>query len=1177
MVMTMYSTLKSGEELSMSNIEQRLDGNICRCTGYRPILDACKSLASDSTVVDHVCKNAHELPAHDPAKDPPFPEFLGKVSRGGAFSCAGEDGSQWVRATTLGGVFEALAANPEPGAVKLIVGNTCHGIYKEDPARVFVDLQYVHELTAVHSDADGVTVGAAASITSLHRALKAAVAEKPERACTLEALAKHVLRVANVHVRNAGSVGGNLAMAKTRGFLSDLSTILLGIDAQVTLASANGMRTVTMEEFLAEPVFAPGEIAYSIRVPFDSPRTTFLTYKAALRAQNSHAYVNAAIKTRAAEDGTVEACRVAVGGVMRDDAAGSHALLAGETAAALVGQKPSKEALAAALAAAHRELCVDAANHDAAYRKTLLCGFIYKHVVALMGEGAPAAALSASRDVTQRAPSRGSQSFTTTDEHGIVAQAVPKISAGVQATGEARFTDDIALHANALFGIPVLASIGRGKLLRVDASAALAVRGVVAFVSAADIERLGGKNNCSAMGQTHTVLVSDVVSYHSQPIGVIVAESERIGRRAAKLVKAEYDTEGKTVVKTIDEALAEPELFGTPIANEHVVGDTAAAFSRDGVRTVEGEVRMGEQKHFYMEPQVAYAVPDEDGAITMYFPNQWPDAAQSGVAMALGLPMHKVNVVHRRGGGGFGGKLTHAIGNAAMAAVCAVTVARPVRMALDRNTDMRVAGGREEMQAKYKAAFKEDGTIVAFEGEGILNAGWLVDLTWFTSMAFANAMNEAYGFENMRCSSKVVLSNMPARTVVRGPGEIEASYLVETVIEHVAHATGLTPEEVRERNFYRDMDAKLPNGNPIAPYTIRTLWEQLQEKAKAQEKRAAVEDFNRSNRWKKRGLACTPVRYEVGVWQKNALVNIYGTDGTVLVTHSGSEIGQGLNTKVAQAAAYALGKALGVSKGIPLSKIRFGDIQTNVTPNGTFTGGSTGSEGTAAAVMRCCDTLTERMKPVVEELRAKKESEGDDQPVTWEELCAACKAANVNLSAQDHWSSTGPDALHYQNYGVALSMIELDVITGEVNVLCSNLLYDCGKSLNPAIDIGQCEGAFLMGVGHFLRERMLYSEEGEALSDGTWEYKPPGVRDVPEEFTVELLHDAKFERGILSSKSSGEPPLVLSTSVMMAVRHAIREARREVGSTEFFSLPVPCTPADIVKAAGVDHSQFTLE
>jgi len=318
------------------------------------------------------------------------------------------------------------------------------------------------------------------------------------------------------------------------------------------------------------------------------------------------------------------------------------------------------------------------------------------------------------------------------------------------------------------------------------------------------------------------------------------------------------------------------------------------------------------------------------------------------------------------------------------------------------------------------------------------------------------------------------------------------------------------------------------------------------------------------------------VRYEVGVWAQQALVNVY-SDGSIVITQTGCEIGQGLYTKIAQVASYALGFAIGVKKSVPLSFIRFAETNTAVTPNAMFTGGSTTSEGSAEATRLACEELVARLKPVVANLEKRRQESKTEAEITWPEICATANGLSVNLSAIGKWKGQGDQSLTYHNYGVAFSEVEIDVLTGESTILESDLIYDAGKSLNPIIDIGQAEGAFVIGVGFYLREDALYDESGRLLSVGTWEYKPPVVKDIPVSFNVDLHQNSTFDKGILSSKASGEPPLVLAGSVGCAIRQAILSARKDAGKEdEWIELDSPFTVDRIQLACAVSDSDFVL-
>jgi len=403
---------------------------------------------------------------------------------------------------------------------------------------------------------------------------------------------------------------------------------------------------------------------------------------------------------------------------------------------------------------------------------------------------------------------------------------------------------------------------------------------------------------------------------------------------------------------------------------------------------------------------------------------------------------------------------------------------------------------------------------------------------------------------------------------MRGPGEIQASVHIETIIEHVAHALNLDPHQVRKTNMLPD-DKKILKDCGFAEldkYTALKCWEELEASCDYKKRSEKVKAFNSTNKLKKKGICMVPMRYKVNIWKRSALVNLY-TDGTVCVMHGATPMGQGIQVKVAQVVAHELGKLTG--EPLSLNKIKFAQYQSRMLSSQVFTGGSTGTEGACEAARRACEALVKRMGPILAGLeeKAKSESKGgedsthdDRKPISFGQVCAAAEGANMMMQALGHWSDTKDnDKATYNCWGVGCSEVEIDVMTGEIVVDRVDLIIDCAKSLNPAIDIGQAEGGFMQGLGMMIQEEVLYDEgTGELISNGTWEYKPPLAINVPREWNLNLLQGNKVGR-VLSSKASGEPPLVLASSVLMALRHAIRDARAEVGLKDFFALPAPAT------------------
>jgi len=1232
MVMTLYSALKEKPERSMEDLESRMDGNICRCTGFRPILDAIKSFAVDSNTQNMVNK---DIPfTHGPyntTNDPKFPDFLNTVSRFRPIKFSDPLSRTWVRPCSLQEALQYASTLPA-NQTKFVHANTSVGYYREEneTVRNYIDISNLAELVQTSIDQEkGLTIGAGNTITSFISALRATQASNgagnPNKVKHLTALANHAYRVAGTHVRNIASIGGNLMISKKKGFVSDLATILLGSKATVTLVTdSKGTlenKNQTLEEFLSTPQLEANQMLLSVTIPWTNESTHFATYKAAPRPQQAVATINSAFWFDVDRNsGKVEDVCLSFGGVMNQDAPGSHAIRAKRAEQAIKGQNiREKKTIEAAMEALKQDFRSHAGERDNAggdekYRERVVSGFLYKNFISVLGEIGPnggdikidTRVVSATVDPAERREvSRATQKFADVEEKGkktgLVGKAIPHISAKIQAAGEAVYTDDIGEVEGTLYCAVVQAKHGRKILKGIDTTKALQLPGVVAVIDARDIQ---GKNNCSGLGGEIEAMteIGKLVQYHGQPIAGVIARSEIIARRGAALVDSTYeDVPGnKKPVVSIDEALREGGEFITPIRNEFKIGDADkedAAELQAGEHRASGTIYIGGQHHFYMETQCAYIIPDEDETFTAYMPNQWPEIANMAICGILGISANRVRIVNRRVGGAFGGKASHTIIIAAIAAVASKKLNAPVRIALDRTEDFRICGGREETKAEYNVKFDKDGKIKSLRMDGYINAGFVADLSFFTSNAFAQNLTQTYQIDNLKSNCTLLRTNLPNRTTMRGPGETQASYTIEHVIANIAHVLNKPTNEIREKNFLQAGD-KLPNGKQIEGYALPEVWNKCKEMSDFERRAAEVEVFNRDNRWKKRGIEMSTVKYEVNVMRKEALVNIYG-DGSIIVNHTGCEMGQGMNTKVSQVVEYELSK---IGCKIGMDKIRFEDNRSEVMPNGMVTGGSTGSEAVAEAARRAAEILTGRLSPIRAILIAKAlkekvveaatnilpggtteakteipsaapEPPQTDDAVAWKDLCMAAKMMNINLQAQGIWEGAGKSELAYHIFGAAASEVEVDILTGEVTTRRVDIAYDNGRSLNPAIDIGQCEGAFLMGLGHWLRETVVHGSEGQHDSSNVFKYHPPCGKDVPQIWNVELI-ERDWERGIMSSKASGEPPLVLATSVALAVRNAVGSARKDAGNNDFFILEAPITPEVIQEACGTKDSEL---
>jgi len=603
------------------------------------------------------------------------------------------------------------------------------------------------------------------------------------------------------------------------------------------------------------------------------------------------------------------------------------------------------------------------------------------------------------------------------------------------------------------------------------------------------------------------------------------------------------------------------------------------------------------QHAFPMEKQTACAIPEERCGMTLYASTQAPDFCRAVVAGILGLHGRGslLAVKCTRAGGAFGPKNSRNVPIAGAAAVAAHKVDFPVKVALDACQEHTSVGSRHQFKFNYEVGFKKDGSIQACKVEAWGNGGCTHDFSGFLFAEYAEAVPSVYGWGGNFCIDvHGMKTNLPSNSAVRSFGNPQGMFTTETIIEHVANTLGKTHEEIRERNLLTKSTAVTPWKQQMEFFNADMLYAKIKADAGYTTRAAAVEEFNRANRWRKRGLSAVPICYGhsyVYAAGSGALVNIHGSDGSVTVFHGGCEIGQGIHIKVAQVAALTL--------GCDLNAVKVGETNTDVVPNMRFTGGSITSEVCCEAVRRACLDLNATLEPHRKFLREKKQKEiaadparaGESSEPSFPEVAAA---ANSVLAHQEKLSATGifapttnkyttdvegnpngkPFHGDYFTFGAAVSEVELDVLTGQTQVLRSDVLFDVGQSINPGIDIAQIEGAFCWGIGYYLHEEPLFDLKGMDRTQGVWEYKPPMASEMPLEFAVELLRDNPYPKGILGSKAVGEPPFMLAYSVLGAVKKAIGSARKDAGASATYDLPMPCTPDALQRACAVTVDQM---
>nr|XP_048699341.1 xanthine dehydrogenase/oxidase isoform X3 [Caretta caretta] len=1062
-VMSMYTLLRNRPQPNMEEIEENFQGNLCRCTGYRPILQGYRTFAKDwsccgkgingpgccmagkdggccggkvndtgccmndkednAAMVSSILFNPAEFHPLDPTQEPIFPpELLMQKDKPQEQLCFKGERVMWIQPTTL---EELLALKAQYPKAKLVVGNTEVGIemkLKNMLYPVIIAPAWIPEMTFVQHTEEGITFGAACTLSFVEVVLKKAVAELPSCKTELfQAVLEQLRWFAGPQIKNVAALGGNIMTASP---ISDLNPVFMACGSKLTLASKEGRRTIRMDENFftgyRKTMLKPKEILLSIEMPYSRKREYFSAFKQASRREDDIAIVTCGMRVLFHEGSNrVQEIKLTYGGMA------PTTVLAEKTCQDLIGS-----------------------------------------------------------------------SIDTTE-----AQSVP---------------------------------------------------GFVCFISAKDIPG----SNVTGVANDELVFADNTVTCIGHVIGGVVADTHEHSRRAAKAVKIKY--EDLTPIVTIQEAIEKQSFYKSPKKIEK--GDVQNGFEESD-HVVEGEMYIGGQEHFYLETHCTIAVPKgEDGEMELFVSTQNPMKTQECVASALGVPANRILVRVKRLGGGFGGKESRNILLSTAVAVAAFKTGHPVRCMLDRDEDMLITGGRHPFLGRYKVGFMKNGKINSLEVSYYSNGGNSEDLSLAVMDRALFHMDNSYNIPNIKGVGTVCKTNLSSNTAFRGFGGPQGMMVVECWMSDVILTCGLPAEQVRKLNLYNEGDLTHFN-QKLEEFTLRRCWEECLVNSKYEARRKLIDEFNRQNRWKKRGIAIIPTKFGISFTlsflnQAGALVHVY-TDGSVLLTHGGTEMGQGLHTKMIQVASRTL--------GIPTTSIHLSETSTNTVPNTSATAASVSTDLNGMAVLRACETILERLKPF-----KRSNPKG-----SWKDWVGAAYIKCVSLSATgfyripDLWydyEKNEGNPFNYFSYGVACSEVEIDCLTGDHKNLRTDIVMDVGTSLNPAIDIGQIEGGFIQGLGLFTLEELRYSPEGDLYTRGPGMYKIPAFGDIPTEFYVSLLRDCPNSKAIYSSKAVGEPPLFLSASVFYAIKDAIFAARAESGLKGPFRLDSPATPERIRNA-----------
>ena len=719
-------------------------------------------------------------------------------------------------------------------------------------------------------------------------------------------------------------------------------------------------------------------------------------------------------------------------------------------------------------------------------------------------------------------------------------------SAALHVLGQATYTDDIAEVQGTLHAALGLSSKAHAKILSVDLAAVRASVGVVAVFTVRDIP---GLNDCGPIIHDDPILADGVVMYVGQPIFIVVADTHDYARRAARLGQVAY--EELPAILTPQAARAAQSYVLPPMRLTR--GDYQSAFET-APHSVKGELYVGGQEQFYLEGQISYAIPKEDKGMLVLCSTQHPSEMQHVVAHALGVHSHNIVVECRRMGGGFGGKESQSALWAAASAIAAAKLKRPVKLRADRDDDMLVTGKRHCFHYEYEVGYDASGKIIAARVDMVSRAGYSADLSGPVATRAVCHFDNTYYLSDVDIRAACGKTNTQSNTAFRGFGGPQGAIAIEYIIDEIARNLGRDALDIRRLNFYgRERDNVTPYGQVIVDNVIHELTAELETSSDYRARRAAIAAYNSTSPVLKKGLALTPVKFGIAfnvthLNQAGALVHVY-VDGSILVNHGGTEMGQGINTKVMQVVAHEL--------GVDMAHVRATATDTSKVANTSATAASTGADLNGKAAQDAARQIRERLAAYAVKLYggdvaavvfAADVVHVNGHEVAFPVLVQKAYLARVQLWSDGfyatpnlHWNpkTMNGHPFSYYAYGAAVAEVVVDTLTGEWKLLRADVLYDAGRSLNPAIDIGQVEGAFIQGMGWLTTEELWWNPAGKLMTHAPSTYKIPGISDCPEDFRVHLYDNSNVEDSIHRSKAVGEPPLLLPFSVFFAIRDAV--------------------------------------
>ncbi|XP_026741608.1 indole-3-acetaldehyde oxidase-like [Trichoplusia ni] len=1148
----MHLTSLQDKNLTMAELENSFASNTCRCTGFRPILDTIKSFAIDATP---------ELRQQVRDIEEAGVGACGKSCGGCTRKCSIQsDGSDWSVVEELekestiyldfgkskffkvyeeNEIFEILDKYGLDSYM-LIDGNTGKGIVEnfEYPNHL-IDISGVTSLKTYTFD-QNLVLGANVSLQDCISIFTDAAKNKSEFAYLAE-FAKHFDLVAHIPVRTIGSIAGNLMYKRAvPTYQSDVFLLFECVGARVTVRNRRGKTTtMTLTKFLNYDM--KGMLMVNVELPPLSNSHIFRSYKIMPRNQNALAIVNAAFLIKVGKRNLVESASIVYGNI---DPKFVHA---SKTERYLYLKNIYSDCtLQGAIKVLNDELApVEILGEPSVQsRKKLGLGLFYKFILNICPAGTALSKYASGGDLLTRPVTSSKQDFQTDSSLYPINQPLDKLEGALQCSGEAVYANDIPPMPREVFGAFVLSTVHIGEVDTIDVEGVLAIEGVVALYTEKDIP---GVNSFAFPGfQLETEdeeILATKIGFYGQPIAIVVAKTEELAARVAKQVKVTYKNVSTAApVLTIDEAKKDSKRY---VASEFTLEPETKG--NNVTKVIKGVYDVEAQYPYFIEPITCVVVP-VDNILEVYDSTQWMDLTQAAVARSLGISESEVLLKVRRVGGAFGGKVSRNVQAATACALVAKKLDVPCRFIEPLQTSLAIVGRRLPCQCEYEVGVDDDGKIQylianIIEDNGCNNNEGILE---FTFGSFPNC----YKKETWSVKTGTVNTDTASNSYMRAPGTCEAISSIEHIMQHIAFAVQKDPTSVRIANM-REEDNDLEE-----------LVKVLKQDANYDRRVKEIEQFNKTNRWMKKAISLNLMAFPIFYYGNySALVTIYRGDGSVTVTSGGIEMGQGLNTKVAQVCAHEL--------GVPIEFVKIIPCNSYVGANNVFSGSSITSESVCYAVIKACKVLRERLNPIRTRMAG----------ASWSQIITAASEEQIELTSLYMMADTDKDLRNYTSFGVAITETQLDVLTGRFQIVRTDILEDVGVSINPKLDVGQVEGAYVQGVGYFTCEKLMYDKvSGKMVSNRSLKYHVPLASDIPVEFNVKFRYNYRNPNGVLGSKTCGEMGIALGHGVTHALRQCIMESRKDSGydPNEWIYIPVPYDTETILKALDVKPEEFLI-